>query len=348
LRHARNRIRPWDDEVKFTGYWESGDWVRTESDAARVSFYCRPDELLLMIGNTGPTELSTTVKPNWRKLSLDPSELGVFDAETGESLSLIDRTSISLAIPSHELKLIYVGRHGGFDGERVTSEGLLPPDILIEYSDSFASSSLAPVWEKALHEGPYASVLMVDGRLMIQADGYGYGHVRREFGIDNVSVQCLIMRGGKGGMDQFSPSLFLWWENGEHVQATAGMQRAEFYYAASTAKTRRGSPVNRTPTALWYPYVANWVKIALLPDAIVFYGSSDGKTWNRDWEIPRGERLASAPQWLILGRGSDGEKPLLCNPHPKHFRTDRANQMFFSDLIVARNQGPMSTRKRAP
>ena len=149
-------------------------------------------------------------------------------------------------------------------------------------------------------------------------------------------------------MDQFSASLFLWWRNGEVVQATPGMQTGQYYYASATARIWRGSKVSRRPAARWYPYVANWVKIALLPKTIVFYGSADGKRWNEDWEIPRGERLAGAPQWLILGRGSVGEKPLLCNPHPKHFNPNGAHQMFFSDLIVAKTPGPAQTGKQAP
>ena len=149
-------------------------------------------------------------------------------------------------------------------------------------------------------------------------------------------------------MDQFSPSLFLWWANGEFVQATPGMQCAKFYYAASTAKHHRGSAVNRKPTAPWYPYVVNWVKITLLPKTIVFYGSADGKTWHKGWQTQRGERLAAAPQWLILGRGSAGKKPLLCNPHPKHFYPKRVGHMFFSDLVVARNPDPPATKKQTP
>ena len=348
LRHARNRIRPWDDDVQFTGYWESKDWVKTDLRAARVSFYSRPDELLLMVGNTAKTVISTTVTPNWRKLSLDPTKLGVFDSETGDPLPLVGGQGIRLTIPSHEPKLVYVGRHGRFEGERVTSDALVPPNVLAEHSDPLAGPKLAPVWEKALHGGPLPSASIVDGRLLIQANGYGHGHVRRKFGIDNVSVQCMIMRGSRGGMDQFSPSLFLWWANGEFVQATPGMQCAKFYYAASTAKHRRGSAVNQKPTAPWYPYVVNWVKIVLRPKTVVFYGCADGRTWHRDWEIPRGERLAAAPEWLILGRGSAGKKPLLCNPHPKHFYPKRVGHMFFSDLVVARNPDPPATKKQTP
>ena len=346
LRHARNRIRPWDDQVKFTGYWESGDWVRAESDAARVSFYHRPDELLLMVGNTGKTKLSTTVKPNWEKLSLDPVELGVYEAETGLRLRLTDQAGIPLTIPSHELGLVYVGRQGRFEGERVTSEGLTPPNVLKEHSDFLTSPSLAPVWEKSLHKGPYASVTMVDGRLMVAADSYGYGHVRRELGVDNVSVQCLILQPSHGGMDQFSPSLILWWETGElwfastgFVQAAPGMVDGKFYYATSTDRKRRGSEVNRTPAPNWYPHMANWVKIALLPKKVVFYASADGKTWKKDWEVPRGESLSGPPKWLILGNGSDGEEPLFCNPHPQHHHRDRARHTFFSDVIVAKLPG---------
>jgi hypothetical protein len=177
---------------------------------------------------------------------------------------------------------------------------------------------------------------MMDGRLCVFGHHYGFAHVRRALGVDRVSVQCLVMRTGSGGMDEWGGSLFLYWPNGEYAQATPGTGRGKFCYVVSNGGRRDGAPVSNASVPGWYPYYANWVKIALTPDTLVFSSSSDGRTWTRDWDAKRGAGHAGAPAWVILGNGSPGKEPFLNNVHPQHFSPAGGSMTFFSDLIVGK------------
>ena len=69
--------------------------------------------------------------------------------------------------------------------------------MLAELSDPLRGPNLDPAWTVDLHEGN-SSVGFVDGRCYVQRNHYGYGHIRRRLGVDNVSVQCLVMTRATG------------------------------------------------------------------------------------------------------------------------------------------------------
>jgi hypothetical protein len=70
LRHARNLIRPWEEDVAFKGYWENSDWVRCDSTNVLISLYRRPDGVLFVLGNVGRQPVTATVTPRWSRLKL--------------------------------------------------------------------------------------------------------------------------------------------------------------------------------------------------------------------------------------------------------------------------------------
>jgi hypothetical protein len=207
--------------------------------------------------------------------------------------------------------------------------------VLKQLSERFDGPELPKGWEQDLHPGN-SGAWMLDGRLCIQGAHYGFAHVRRELGVDNVSAQCLILRPGTGCMDTSGASLFLVWPNGEYAQATAGTCEGQFVCLVSGVGQRKGSPISRRAIPGCYPYFPNWVKIALSTGKIAFYGSPDGKRWVKDWEVKRDAKHAGPPQWLLLGNGHPGEKPHLDNVISQHFSPASPVCSFFSDLIVGR------------
>lgn len=338
LRHARNVFRPWENDVQFVGYWASAPWLKCSAAGILTSLYYRPAGALFVVGNVGDQLAEATIEPDWDRLKLNPATLAAVDAESGEPMALeagASRRGFQLTVPAHDLRLVVVGPTGAYPVERLHLGAELPkPKIILkELSDPLAGPELAPAWQKGLHEG-VSSAGILDGRLCVQGNTYGYAHVRRALGVDNVTVQCLVMRGPTGGMDAWGASLFLYWPNGQYVQATPGTGQGNFLYVVSGAGQRYGSPVNKKSPAGWFPYCANWVKISLTPEWIVCYGSADGKTWSEDWQLKRDAAHAGAPQYVILGNGSPGKQPLLKNVHPQHFSPSSASMAFFSDLVV--------------
>jgi len=341
LRHARNRFRPWTEDVAFLGYWESGDRVRCDSPDLRVSAYHRPGEAALIVGNVGDGTAKATIEPDWKRFGLDPADVELFDAETDERVAVAAGTSkraFRIEVPSHDVRVLIAAARGRYAVSPLKlGAGLPRPEqVLKKLSDPLTGPKLDAAWKTEMHEGT-AGAYFLEGRLCLQSAHYGYGHVRRKLGVDNVSVQCLILRRPSGGMDESGGSLFLHWANGSYLQATPGVGRGSFLYSVS-GRTYTGSAVSRRSVPGWYPYCANWVKIVLGPETIEFHGSADGKAWKKDFSIQRDKLLAGPPDWLVLGNGQRGDKPLLMNVISQHFRPTGGNPVtFYSDLIVGKD-----------
>jgi len=87
----------------------------------------------------------------------------------------------------------------------------------------------------------------------------------------------------------------------------------------------------------WYGFYHNWVRIALEPDRIIFYSSSDGEKWNRDAEVKRDEQFKGAPQYAALGNGQRGERPMLQNV-TQHFKADGRHPVtFYGDFVIGKD-----------
>ncbi len=343
LRAARNIFRPWEKDTTFTGYWEAEKTVKRNNEKVLVSYYRKGNGLLFILGNTSFQEEKVTVEPDWKTLGFNHAGLNCFNPETGEAISLSagnSKTGFSVKVPARDVLLVLAGKPGAYIPRNVdlTAPSLLPEKILNSLSDTFTGQQLSSSWLKDLHEGN-ASVSMIDGRLCVQGDHYGYAHIRKVINQDNISVQCLILRAPSGGQDTSGGSLFLVWPNGEFVQATPGVNEKKFLYTGSSIGLRRGSPISTESIFGWYPFMANWVKISLNPETIRFYSSSDGKEWKLDAEVKRGEKYAGPPEFVLLGNGHKGEKPHLDNVHPAHFNPQsRSPVTFFSDFFVGREE----------
>jgi hypothetical protein len=337
LRHARNLFRTWEPDVRFTGYWRSASLVQCNTPGVRVSLFHRPGAALLVVGNVGDKPAQATLRPQWKALELDPKQLEASNAETGERLA-VTAGGLTVSVPRHDLRLVLLGPPGTFPAtpQRLGKDLPRPREVLAPLSERFDGDKLPEGWHSDLHEGQ-AAVWMLDGRLCVQGAHYGYAHIRRKLGVDNISAQCLILRTPTGCSDTSGGSLFLYWPNGQYVQATPGTGRGKFTYVVSGGGRRQGSDTSKRSAPGWYPFRFNWVKIALTPDAITFYASADGKQWVKDWQAKRTAKLDGPPECLILGNGHAGKNLYLNNVVSQHFHGNRTSLTFFSDLVVGKS-----------
>ncbi len=340
LRRARNHMRQWKEEVRFIGYWESSQLVKASSKDVLISIWSAKGRALFAAGNTGEGNVKATISVDWEKLNLNHRQFDLVNTETGRIISISGNGEFSAFIPRHDVRLLLAAPKGTvrLQFENPGTELPRPRNILVEFSDTFEDEQLSPGWKAGLHEGN-AGVYLMDGRLCVQGAHYGYAHVRRKMGIDNITVQCQILRKPTGSMDSSAGSLFLYWKNRSYLQALPGVNRGQFLYTVSGKGRHSGSAISKGPLPGWYPFSTNWVRIELQADSIIFSGSNDGKTWKQDWKVNRPEKFRGPPEFLILGNGHPGKEPFLSNVISKHFRAHGhyPNPMtFFDDLIVGK------------
>jgi len=333
-------MRQWKEEVRFIGYWESSQLVKASSKDVLISIWSAKGRALFAAGNTGEGNVKATISVDWEKLNLNHRQFDLVNTETGRIISISGNGEFSAFIPRHDVRLLLAAPKGTvrLQFENPGTELPRPRNILVEFSDTFEDEQLSPGWKAGLHEGN-AGVYLMDGRLCVQGAHYGYAHVRRKMGIDNITVQCQILRKPTGSMDSSAGSLFLYWKNGHYLQALPGVNRGQFLYTVSGKGRHSGSPISKGPLPGWYPFSTNWVRIELQADSIIFSGSNDGKTWKQDWKVNRPEKFRGPPEFLILGNGHPGKEPFLSNVISKHFRAHGhyPNPMtFFDDLIVGK------------
>ena len=337
LRAARNVFKQWKDGVTFTGYWESADVVKADSDDIKISLYRRKGSALLMIGNIAKTGLDAVITPDWQKLGISGKKLRVLKTETLEDM-VVDNGAFRVRVGSHDILFVLAGDLGGYTLPTPRRWDALPKPktVLARYSDAFAGPELPARWERVLHRGR-SGVGFVDGKLYIQGHFFGYAMVRQKLdGQDNISAQCVITR-SPGGHDTSAGSLFLFWKEGGCLQAGISSNRnGAFMYVVNGRRTY-GTDINLTSPYGWYPCVSNAVKIRLTPKSVEFYGSADGRTWSKPFTVKRGPKLSGAPDYVAVGNGHRGEKPYMANVYERHFNPDRPGTTFFSDLVVGRD-----------
>lgn len=338
LRHARNIFRQWEDEVKFIGYWENSGFVKTGHEDIKISMYTRPGSTLFIIGNTADTDLTANIKPDWDKLKITSGNMKIINAET---MTGVQKTAggFTVMVPRHDILLILAGDLSSYDtglpqpGKKLP----VPENKMADFCEKFEGPDIPAEWEVCSHEGR-SSTGFVDGRLYVQGAHYGYSYIRRNLNPDmeNISVQCLVMRCPTGSSDSWGGGLVLHWTNGGYLQAIPGTGQGKFVFSES-GKRHTGSPVSRTSVPGWYPYTANWVKIRLTPEHVEFYSSADGEQWVMEKQLKREEKYLGAPECIILGNGSKGNNPYFSNiQSEKNFNPDNPSTTFFSDLVVGK------------
>jgi len=335
LRHARNRFRTWEKGTEFYGYWKSGEMVKTPDKDIAVSLYTKNDGVLFIIGNTRLEDVSVRIQPEWKKLKIQPDRSVIFNAESGEKLKVDSKGTFIINVPARDVRIVIAGTPSYLVKPKVPGRNIPRPKEVV-FADPLTGPELAEGWEKVLHEGN-AGVWSIDGKLAIQGHHYGYAYARRSLKQDNVSVQTLIMRKPTGSQDESGGSLFLFWKNGSYVQAVPGVNTKKFLYLVSGKGLTKGSPINTEMLPEWYGFYHNWVRIALEPDRIIFYSSSDGEKWNRDAEVKRDEQFKGAPQYAALGNGQRGERPMLQNV-TQHFKADGRHPVtFYGDFVIGKD-----------
>jgi hypothetical protein len=336
IREARNVFRQWEKDVSFTGHWEEDNPVRAGNKNFKISLYRRKGSALFIIGNTGEED-SSVIIPDWKTLNINLKTAQLGDTETGEKIPLKD-TSFTVKLPRHGLQIVLAGDLSGYNWQPEIPGRSLPKPISIipELSDTLNGPKLGAPWTVELQKGS-GSTGFVNNMCYLQKSLYGYSHIRRKIGIDNVSVQCTILK-KEGGNDLYASGLALWWNNGSYVRIIPGGQRKKFQYEVSGNRTVYGQGINTTPAPRLYPYFANGVRIQLSPDAVRFFVSTDGRTWVQDKEIKRTAELRGAPEWAILGSGAAaGDNPLFKNIHSKHFNPDYWSHIsFFTGFVVGK------------
>ena len=113
-RRARNRFKPWEDDVRFVGYWEARGIVDCDSEHVLVSAYHAPRGALFVVGNTGEKDTNAAISPNWRALGLIATDVAASDAETDKALPVIEPGGrLCVGVPRHDVRLVLVRRRGG-------------------------------------------------------------------------------------------------------------------------------------------------------------------------------------------------------------------------------------------
>jgi len=341
LRRARNIFRQWEDDVRFTGYWENSGLVKNDSPDVKISMYIRMGSVLFIIGNAGETDLKTIVEPNWGRLGISKGKLQIVNTET---MADVPKTGngFKLLIPRHDIILVLAGDISSYNIKPFrVGENLPEPEIKIaDYCENFKGPELPGGWEESLHKGR-SGTGFVDGRLYIEGAHYGYSYIRRKLNRDmsNISVQSLVMRAPSGTSDYAGGGLALYWSNGEYLKAIPGTGQGRFIFSLS-GRIHTGSQTGKASIPGWYPYRANWVKISLNPEQVRFFSSADGEKWTMEKEFERGDKYTGAPEYIILGSGTTGNAPCLSNLQAeKHFNPNNPSTTFFSDLLVGREKG---------
>lgn len=337
MRRARNVFRQWEEGVTFHGYWGNKNSIKVDNKDFLVSYYQRAGSVLFVIGNIGDKDSSAMIKPNWKILKIDPAKIELVNPETGKKMPIQDN-AFKISLSKHDLALVIASAPNSYPeafANLVNNSTTNLSRAVKRLSSPLAKAPLGDGWEKVLHKGNSA-VGFVDGKMYIQGHHYGYAYIKHKLGIKDFTVQCQILRKRSGCADNFGGSLFLWWDNGAFIQVGPGTRQGKFFCSES-GRIKYGKKINKKSLPGWYPYLANWVKLKLTPEKIIFYSSIDGKNWEENQVIKRTGKYAGAPDFLMLGNGKTGKNPYLSNVLSKHFNPDRPSTTFYSDLVVQKN-----------
>ena len=178
LRATRNVFKQWEDDVTFTGYWESADIVKADNDDIKISLYGRKGSALFMIGNIAKTPADAVITPDWKKLGISGTNLRAVNTETLKDMA-IEKGAFRVRVGSHDIQYVLAGDLSGYTLPTLRSWDALPKPktVLDQYSDAFTGPELSSRWERVLHEGKSSSGF-VDGKLYVQGHTYGYAMVR--------------------------------------------------------------------------------------------------------------------------------------------------------------------------
>jgi len=327
-----------EDDVTFHGYWQKK--ARASSKDVWVSYWLRPpNNLMLVAANLSSKDADVEIACD--DLPDGPTAV---DGISREEVPIVNG-KLKLSVPWHEFRLILIGGRGEFAPGRPHPGADLPKpqQVLAELSDNFDSPTLSKAWTVDASPKSKAVIKTQDGKLKIRHSIFTWSHVERPLGVDNISVQCRVEDRVSGNFDTWRPCIALYWGKGSYARAMASCQYNATCFkflvmadSKTVAEQKEGPPIS---TEGWYTH--NWVKIALTPDEIKFYGSSDGKTWLEPWVVKRPKALTGPPRLLILGSGHEtGTAPYTGPDFDNDWTRGTWGQptcMYFDDLIVGKD-----------
>ncbi|MBM4083045.1 MAG: hypothetical protein FJ278_25275 [Planctomycetes bacterium] len=320
------------------GYW----LLKAESEPSadiKASAWVRKAKgtALVTVANLGKSDWTGRVKLPLATMGLGRDAVAV-DAEdnyqnpgpqTRYTTAPLSRGWVTLSVPRHNYRLLLLGPKGLFpqDLAALGAELPQPKQVVKELCDDFSATKLSPAWKLVASPVSDGEMEAYRGRLCVRGSDYKFAAAERELGQDNVSVQARVE--GLAKSHQHRIGLALIWDGNRYVYAGLILKDKKFSYAYETGGKQKGSKpgsaMNVENPATMHQF--NWVKIALSPSTIAFLSSSDGKTWTKDWEIPRPAELQGPPRVLRLGKNPDGKD----DPHRPGPSYD-----YFDDLVVGK------------
>ena len=318
-------------DVEFVGYWKLRAAATPRASDIKVSAWVRrrKQTALVAVANLGQTDWQGTVRLPWQQLGLNGHTV-VCDGEERHAAIPRQGDRLKLSALRHNYRLLLAGPGGTFPTDLPPLGASLPrpSQLLPDLCDTFDGKSLAKAWRLARSDASDGELRLHRGRLIVIGRDYRFAAAERDLGVDNVTAQVRVEAHAK--YHQHRLGLALLWDDGACVFAGPQLKTGKFHYevfGTSMRSPRRfGSPVSGANPGFMHQF--NWVRIELRPDTIVFSGSSDGKTWQRDWEIPRPKEMAGPPLKLRLGKNPDGREA-------RHRPARSAD--YFDDLVVGRN-----------
>ena len=323
-------------DVEFLGYWLLQPGRDPQNKDVKVSAWVRKTlgTAMVTVGNLSQEDVDGKLRLPLNLMGLRTDAIAC-DAEDRHTRIPLRKGVLSITVPRHNYRLLLIGPPGTFPvalpplGARLmpTAEHLVP-----DLSDDFDGPALSPRWRLACSPTSDGAIEVYRRRLKVTGSDYKFAAAEMDVGMDNVAVQARIEVQIRS--HQNTIGLALIWPNGRTVFAGQRPHHSyqTFYYTADTGRdwpkrglVKHGSPVNGDNPDKMHQF--NWVKIALAPETITFYGSADGETWAQDWVLERPEALAGAPKLLRLGKDPAGREQRH-RPAP--------DWVYFDDLFVTR------------
>jgi hypothetical protein len=326
-----------ENDVEFMGYWLLKADSAPREAGIKASAWVRKAKrtALVTVANLGKADWTGEVRLPLSAMGLGWDTVAV-DAEdnyhnpgpqTRYTTVPLSGGRLTLSVPRHNYRLLLLGPKGVFprDLPPLGSELPRPKEPVSELCDDFSGPKPSPSWTLVSSPVAGGELEVYRGRLCIKGADYKFAAAERPFGQDIVSVQVRVESHARP--HQHRIGLALLWDDKRYVFAGPNLGLKKFsysFYATDKQKSSKtGSPVSLDNLANMHQY--NWVKIALAPETITFFSSSDGKTWAKDFEMKRPPELKGPPPVLRLGKNPDGVEA----PH-----TPAATYDYFDDLVV--------------
>ena len=324
-----------DADVEFIPYWAAKPVAKVVEGGpdVLVTAWKRPGQARLLISNLSPDERTIAVEVDLAALGL-PADSVVLDEREGSQLPSKNGRISNLKIPRHNYTTLIVAKPGLHTPLASDLGQALRPAAdkrIKDLSDDF--TTLRADWEKKTsphfdtitsgsgqsHGVQAVPFVSAAGVLRVRTSSGLVARLQRPFGQDNVSVQVKLREPFGQYQGGFSPGLHLDWKDGRSISITGWNIPGDNLVCSGEAN---GASVFQVPGPKMERFT--WVKIALQPDTIEFFASTDGQSWTLIHAQPR-EGFEGAPDILALGHGSETDGA----PEPYMFDS------FFSELITA-------------